>query len=138
MTTLTFTVEGAPRGAVRQSRKDAWKPSLAVQRYRAWRDVVRAAFVSAKNLSKPRIPASVPGEVHMIAYLPIPPSWSKKKQLEMVGRPHLSTPDADNIYKGATDPIFEQDGGIHFESCRKRYDDGRGPHLEITMIWEDL
>ena len=78
-----------------------------------------------------------PDEVHVVAYFPIPPSWSKKKQTENVGKPHRSSIDADNVLKGVLDATFDEDRQVNFVTCRKLYDDGNGPRLEIIMIWRD-
>jgi len=139
MIELVFEVMGPPMGAVRQSRRDAWDPSKAVLRYRAWRDVVRAAFISARNRSGMRLPPAdlAPDGINWVAYFPIPESWSQKKRAAAVGQKYQAVPDKDNIEKGFTDPIFKNDSRIYFGSSKKLYDDGRGARLEVTMIWEE-
>lgn len=39
-------------------------------------------------------------------YIPFPKSWRKKKREEMVGKPHTSTPDLDNLLKAFFDSIM--------------------------------
>jgi len=39
----------------------------------------------------------------------MPKSWSKKKKLEMVGRPHKQKPDLDNLLKALLDAVFDED-----------------------------
>jgi len=43
----------------------------------------------------------------LIGYIPMPPSWTKKKKAAMVGKRHKSHNDIDNIVKGALDSIFD-------------------------------
>lgn len=68
-----------PTPAPRQVRRDAWKPSAAVLRYRAFRDEVAARKVWAPT----------PGDV-LVFLMPIPRSWNQRKRLEHDGMPHLA------------------------------------------------
>lgn len=43
----------------------------------------------------------------LIAYIPMPTSWTKKKKAEMVGKRHKSSFDIDNIGKFFFDSIFD-------------------------------
>ena len=121
----TKTVYIIPIGKPRATQRDKWSPSPAVQRYRAWADLFRA-----KLGSYPRDPVGV----SWVAYLPIPPSWSKKKKAEMSGGYHRSTPDRDNIDKAILDSMFKRDEGVAFGIINKYWDDGEGPRIEITLI----
>ncbi|WP_211252307.1 RusA family crossover junction endodeoxyribonuclease [Marinobacterium jannaschii] len=86
----------------RQTQADRWKKRPAVVRYRDFKDQVRELGIS--------IPDS---GCRMIFVLPMPKSWSKKKQAEMKGQPHKQRPDTDNMVKAILDSIFEEDSQIH-------------------------
>ena len=46
------------------------------------------------------------GYFAIVFYIPAPESWRKKKRDEMVGNPHQSTPDCDNLLKAFFDGIM--------------------------------
>lgn len=78
-------------------------------------------------------------EVHIIAYMPIPQSTSKKKirlMLENIIK-HIKKPDGDNIFKKYTDAMsgvaYHDDKLIWYHSLKKLYSED--PHVEITLIW---
>lgn len=79
----------------RQSNKDKWNPKPSVQRYRAFKDLVRAA--------KLKLPVSC---YHVIFILPMAQSWSNKKKLAMWGQPHQQVPDKDNLEKALLDAVY--------------------------------
>jgi Holliday junction resolvase RusA-like endonuclease len=62
--------------------------------------------------------------------LPMPRSWSKKKRDDFRGKPHLPTPDKDNLEKAFLDALFSKRTG------RKTSDshvwDGR-----VVKLWDD-
>ena len=84
-----------PRAAPRQSRRDKWKPSKEVLRYRAFRDEIGYKLTE--------LPADF---FHAVFLLPMPPSWSEKKKSEKAGWPHLQKPDKDNLEKALVDAVY--------------------------------
>lgn len=53
-------------------------------------------------------------------YLPIPPSWTKKKRERMHGQLHLAKPDASNLQKAWEDSLTSSDEGIaQLSGCGK-------------------
>lgn len=70
-------------------------------RYRAFKDAVREQKVKVPEAG-----------AHIIFMLPMPESWSKKKKEAMVGTPHQSKPDKDNLEKALLDAIYESDAHI--------------------------
>ncbi len=58
---------------------------------------------------------------HLIFYLPMPKSLSKKKKLKMNLMPHQQIPDLDNLEKGFLDAIFENDAHIWDGRITKRW-----------------
>lgn len=86
-----------PMGAPRMTRADAWRDREVVLRYRAFKDEVRLRRVTVENGDS------------ITFYLPMPPSWSKKKMMAMAGEPHQQKPDIDNILKALLDAIYAED-----------------------------
>jgi Holliday junction resolvase RusA-like endonuclease len=102
-----------PIGAPRQTRRDAWKPSPAVQRYRAWKDRFVPACMAAGWTLGPQL--RVEFEIAM------PASWSKKKKTGYLGTPHRSKPDIDNMVKATCDAFGEDDSHVHTLHATKRW-----------------
>ena len=109
-------IEINPVPAPRQSRRDAFKPSPMVQRYRAFRDVVRLEGRHVAWGSAYRI----------IFYMPMPKSWGKKKRAKMMHQPHQQTPDLDNLVKALLDSLPFDKGDAHVH------------HVDATKIWSDV
>ena len=107
--------------APRLTNRDRWKKRSVVQEYFAFRDEVAARQV------KLPIPSKV------IFWMPIPPSWPKKKQLEAEGTPHTQTPDIDNILKGLLDGVYRDHDAIVWSVwAEKRW--ARAPGIEILPL----
>ena len=99
--TLRF-YDVAPTPAPRQVQRDKWKPSPAVERYRAFRDEVAL-----------KIPDLPTGFFHAVFLMPMPPSWSVKKRVRQVGLPHLQKPDKDNLEKALVDAVYRHGDDAH-------------------------
>lgn len=80
----------------------------------------------------------ISGPILVIAdfFMPIPTSWSKKKKSSIVGQPHSSKCDLDNLIKFicdcATGIAYEDDSQIYFIKAQKHYD--TKPRTEFT-VW---
>lgn len=99
---LLFKV--TPIGKPRMTRRDVWKKRLIVQRYYVFKDEL--------NLQARAMKYAV-GEILFISfYLPMPDSWSKKKQALMAGTKHQQKPDIDNLLKGFMDALAVDDAYI--------------------------
>ena len=75
--------------------------------------------------------------IAMTFIMPIPKSWSKKKQTEMCGRPHLGTPDLDNLVKAVLDGMREcwwDDRIVYAIHAIKKY--GQDPGILIEIMEE--
>jgi len=92
------------------TRSDKWKQRAPVMVYRAFKDECRLR----------RLTISQSGS-HILAVIPMPRSWSKKKKAEYCGQPHQAKPDKDNIEKAILDALYDDDAHIW---------DGR-----VTKIW---
>lgn len=95
-----------PNTKPRQTRSDKWKQRPCVMQYRAFKDECRLKQVH------------IPEACSITFYMPMPESWSKKKKVEMLGKPHQQTPDLDNLCKGLCD-ILEDDAHIWKISAEK-------------------
>lgn len=99
----------------RQTRSDKWKKRPCVLRYREFADQVRAAGVTVEN-----------GD-WITFHMPMPQTWPLKKRLSMLGAPHQSTPDIDNLTKSVLDALHENDAHIwHLGTIMKRWSDVGG------------
>ncbi|HQB08132.1 MAG TPA: RusA family crossover junction endodeoxyribonuclease, partial [Rectinema sp.] len=114
-------------GKPRMTRRDKWlnPPRKPVAAYRDWSHKLRSFITNVPNNAV---------QLDWVAYLPMPKSWSKKKKEFMKGQAHRSKPDKDNIDKAIMDALFERDECIAFGSQSKRWDDGNGPRIIITII----
>ena len=93
----------------RQTRSDKWKKRPGVLRYRAFADECRL-----------RIKDDLDGK-HIIFWMPMPKSWSKKKKYKMVSTPHQQRPDIDNLCKSLLDAMYGDDSHVH--------------DIRITKLW---
>ena len=121
---LRVTVLGEPVGKPRMTQRDKWAERPAVVKYRAWADRARATAPSI---------ILEPKDVSWTAYFDLPASYSKKKRAALAGQPHRLKPDRDNMDKAVLDSLFAQDCTVSDGTLRKRWDDGRGPRIEITI-----
>ena len=116
-----------PMGKPRMTRRDKWAKRACVVRYRAFSDELRSRV------------GSVPQDalrVDFVAFVAMPKSWSKKRKDEMRGQYHRQKPDVDNIAKAVFDSLFDDDSGIADSHMVKRWDDGNGARIELTIETE--
>lgn len=105
---MEYNITPVPKPRMTQS--DRWKKRPAVVRYWNYKDEVR--------LNKVFVPES---GSHITFILPMPKSWSKKKKIEMDGKPHQSTPDKDNLEKALLDAIFDEDKKVWDSRVTKQW-----------------
>ena len=125
---MTFTIPGIPIGKPRMTRRDKWKQRPCVLAYRSWADSARAAFGKTE-----KVVLTQPTTLSIVAYFSIPASWSTYKKERAKNIPHTVKPDFDNCIKAVADALFHNDQMICNAWCRKLYDDGRGPRIEVTL-----
>lgn len=94
----------------RQTQRDRWKKRPCVLRYRAFADQVRAANIQIND-----------GGEYIRFYIPMPPSWSKKKKQQMDLTPHQQKPDIDNLIKALLDAVFDDDSHIYDIRAKKMW-----------------
>ena len=109
-----------PNTKPRMTQSDKWKKRPCVLQYRAFKDEVR--------LLKVVLP-----ECHHVTFVvPMPSSWSLKKQKAHYGKPHQQRPDVDNFCKALFDAVFEEDS--HIWDCRMTKIWGSNGEIRIREI----
>lgn len=120
-----------PISAPRQTRRDIWRPSPHVIRYRAFRDKVQAQLRARIN--------AFPCSVDLTFVIKMPKSWSARKQAEMLGRPHQQKPDIDNLVKALLDSAMSEDQEVWNIAARKLWGVKGGITLKgLDYTIEDL
>jgi len=134
---VRIVVDGAPvaKGRPKIGRLHNGRPvAFTPAKTRRFEDVVRLAAGQAMD---GREPMGGPVSVRVAAYLPIPASWSGKKQRQAEEGLIVPTtrPDVDNYVKAALDAIntivVRDDSQVALLEAAKFYD--RRPRLEIDV-----
>lgn len=73
---------------------------------------------------------------HVVFYIPVPRSWSKKKKLQHHMEPHRSKPDLDNLIKAMKDAIMREDKTIWEYKLTKRWINLPEGYIDISWSWE--
>tara|TARA_R100000655_G_C3000062_1_gene194263 strand:+ start:12726 stop:13118 length:393 start_codon:yes stop_codon:yes gene_type:complete len=118
---IDFNINPCPKP--RMTRADKWKKRPIVLKY--WSFCNELQLLANKYKYKP-------GEVvDLIFYIPMPKSWSKKKKLSMLGKPHKAKPDIDNLAKAFLDALLHEDSYVYSLSAEKYWSD-KGSIMVIT------
>ena len=84
-------------------------------------------------------PIAGPVELHIVFHMPIPCSWSKRKQERSVGLPHITKPDKDNLDKFLFDCmsgiVYADDKQIWNGSSKKIY--STNPRTTVQVQEDD-
>ena len=134
MTRIVITIPGAPvaKGRPRMTRTGrAYTPAKT----RAAEGYMRHAI--AAQAGQPMLEGAL--QVSVLAMLPIPASWSRKKQQDAAAgvlRP-IGKPDGDNIAKSVCDAangiLWRDDGQIVSLHVSKTYSDKPGTMLVVEL-----
>ncbi len=136
---ITFEVVGEPKGKGRPrfTRSGHTYTPQATKDYE--RHISQAAFVAMVEAGYTVIDRPV--VVDLLAEMPIPKSWTKKRQLtaSMDGE-KPKKPDIDNVLKAALDAcngiVYHDDAQVHVVTARKRYaQDGSQGRLVVSIAW---
>ena len=98
-------------------RAPGLKRLLRLEKYNQYK-IDLLAEAKAKRFVLPPVGASI------TFFIPVPPSWSKKKKKMHHGRFHQSKPDIDNLQKALLDSLMKEDKEI--------------AHLEVQKRWVDF
>lgn len=133
--TVTFTVEGEPKGKARPRFRRfgritlTYTPKSTVE----YEDKVLNSFLSAVDEDFKPFEGAV--EADTLCIFPIPKSYTKSKREKLLGRPALKKPDTDNIIKSILDPLngvaYADDSQVCKISGLKIY--GEEPRVEVTI-----
>jgi len=121
--TRVFRLDIPPCPKPRMTRADKWKKRQSVVKFFAFRDAVRQ-FQETHAISW----WSFDIEFHV----PMPKSWSKKKQALHNGQPHNQRPDLDNYLKAWKDSVYKEDAVVWRVKATKLWTDGSG-HIVVSV-----
>ena len=113
----SISIPVTPERAPRMTARDKWtnvekgKGRPTVLRYFKYRDDLR------RELPGYRLPA----QLYLTFFLPMPPSWSKRRRSEMLGAPHDQTPDIDNLVKAFMDAFNKDEHGNKMSDAHVYY-----------------
>lgn len=122
-----ITIYGTPIAKPRMTQRDKWAKRDCVMRYRDWADRLRK--IAAGKIP----PVDQIAALNWNAYFEPPRSWTKKKRIESIGKPHRTKPDRDNIDKAVLDSLFKNDSGIACGRIEKLWDWNAGIEIEIIL-----
>jgi len=101
------------------------KRLMRLERYNQYK-VDLSAEAKRKGFVLPPIGASI------TFFIPVPPSWSKKKKKLYHGRFHQSTPDIDVLHKALSDSLMREDKQIAHLEVQKRWVDFELGWIEVS------
>lgn len=128
---IKFTYYGKVLGKPRMTQRDRWANRPCVLRFWQFKDRLIEQFIQKFGY----IPGS-PVSLSWTAYIQFPKSYSKMKRETLAGKDHRQKPDRDNIDKGILDALFKEDKSVSSGTLRKLWDDGNGPRIEMSIIYE--
>ena len=114
----SYLIDIMPVPKPRMTQRDRWKQRPIVMKYHAFCDELRML------LPLPMRQPILSQKIHKISitfFLPMPNSWSKKKQQEMCMKPHQQKPDIDNLLKSWMDALYRNDQVIWSVKMEKRW-----------------
>lgn len=94
-------------------------------RYRAFCDELRLKVGTYK----------VTERLNLTFRVPMPPSWSEKKRIELDGTPHQQRPDIDNYLKAFLDALCEEDSYVWDVRATKLWSREGGIEINDTPSW---
>lgn len=95
----TYNITPVPKP--RMTQRDKWKKRKSVENYWAFKDAVRQVGVFLPTHG-----------AQVIFVIPMPGSWSKKKQEIHHSQPHQQQPDTSNLLKSLEDAVYDEDSHI--------------------------
>jgi len=137
--TISFFIPGEavpqlrPR-IIKKGKHMGLKDPEKTKNYKAY---IRA--LAAEKLNGNDIPTGLPVRLYVRFYMPIPRSWSKRKQEEArAGRlRHTKKPDLDNLLKAVKDAltglVWHDDSQIYDIAVYKQYSDKPGVYVQATI-----
>lgn len=127
---IFFVVPGTPIGKPRQTQRDKWAKRPCVLRYREWADRARKAMKKAAGIDR----LDTARKIVVMAYFPMPKSWSGKQRAEVRGTPHRQKPDGDNVIKSVCDSLVRKDETIYRKEIYKEWAIEGQERVEIFIV----
>lgn len=106
-------------------RAPGLKRLMRLEKYNQYK-IDLLAEAKAKRFILPPVGASI------TFFIPVPPSWSKKKKKMHHGRFHQSKPDIDNLQKALLDSLMKEDKEIAHLEVQKRWVDFEIGWIEVS------
>ena len=138
MNQIKFIVPGTPvpKARPRVTRRGTYTP----KKTRAYEQAVYTAWKEQSGVS---FPAGTPLVAYVYVHFPIPSSLSKKRQQELVGKPHTKQRgDLDNVVKSVLDALntyaFPDDSAVCAIVAIKDYQPKPTTTVIIQEFKEDL
>jgi Holliday junction resolvase RusA-like endonuclease len=113
-----------PMGKPRMTQRDKWKQRPCVLRYRKFCDMTREALQAFKF--------DLPNAFSIRFTIEMPASWSAKKRAAMLGAPHQSRPDLDNMIKAVCDAAKKEDSTVYRVHAEKIW--GKAGSIKIWVL----
>ena len=134
---IRFNIDGSPVG---KSRPRFTKGGRAYTPNKT-RNYEEQVAIAADKAMKGVKYNDAPVTAFMIAYMEIPKSYSDARRQRCMKGEHMPTrPDVDNIIKAVLDGcngiIYKDDRFVYDVRCIRRYDDGKGPRLDVIFNWD--
>lgn len=134
---MELFIQIEPMGAVRMTQKGKFISKSAI-RYLNYKNFIKW---QAKQQGKGKVFEKEPLDVHIKFIMPVPESWSRKKQAAAYGRYHMKKPDTDNLVKGVFDSlnkiVWKDDNQVAKLSAVKVYGECPGIEVMIKGLSED-
>lgn len=130
---MKFIVYGKPMGKGRPkfARRGKYVQTYTPENTRNYEELVKTRYllISDKNVSENGI------KIKITAIFKPPKGTSKKKTLELIGKPYLHKPDTDNIAKIICDALngvaYKDDNQIYDLSVEKKYGEENMTIVEV-------
>jgi len=108
-----FEFNGDPVAKPRMTQADRWKKRPVVEKYWKFKDAIKK---QAKDQ------AFTLGQAYKVRFtIALPKSMSMKQKKAMIGKPHKSRPDLDNLIKSLNDCLMDEDSSIHYFTASKKW-----------------
>lgn len=134
---MKLEIKGKPlgKGRPRLGRYSTYTP----EKTKNYEEYVKLCYMNKYNIKQ--TPTEKPLKAKITAFFEVPTSYSKKKKKELIGQPHTTRPDIDNIVKIILDSLnglaYKDDNQIAKLEVEKVYGEEAKVVLEITEILEN-
>jgi len=107
------------------TQSDKWAHRPSVDRYFVFANALKASAAEREFVPKDNLCITF--------HIPMPESWSKKKKVFMLWKPHTQVPDIDNLIKSFLDALLTSDAHISKLCASKIWAPTYGGMIEIEQ-----